>query len=343
MHRVESIIAVEAAGLPVVLSPRALPERITQRAVPQMQDFCRESLDGNFQMGEKLGSGASATVHIATYKSTGKPVAVKTYYKSHMDKVVEGRIRKEYALMRHMNHPNLIKLIDVVENPEQIIIIMELASSGDLHHFITSQPQYRLSEDKARIIFKQIAKGVRHLHRCGFVHRDIKLENILLDGDKPRAVIADLGYGTIWSTKEVTNTPCGSLYFAAPEIVSNEAYVGPEIDIWSLGVVLYTITSGALPFLNESDDITIDLIIAGHYIYRTHWSADLKDLISSMLKTHQKNRITIEEVIKHPWVQANKPEKENKKKKKKSTKIKKENKESKEIQEKKEKNEKKKE
>lgn len=75
---------------------------------------------------------------------------------------------------------------------------------------------WSLDERTARLIFKQVAKGTRHLHRCGFVHRDIKLENILLDGPKPRAMLGDFGYGTVWSTKEVTNTPCGSIYFASP-------------------------------------------------------------------------------------------------------------------------------
>ena len=145
--------------LPVVPSPRALPAQVSDSCHPNLQTYQRASLDGNYSVGEDLGTGSSATVKIATEKSTGRKVAVKTFKKSGLTEIVEARIRKEYALMRHMNHKNLVALIDVVENPEEIIIIMEYASHGDLHTHLSHQPNWRLSEDDARNIFKQVAKG----------------------------------------------------------------------------------------------------------------------------------------------------------------------------------------
>lgn len=288
--------------IPVVASPRALPDLVDQ-VHPNLQLHPRPSLDGNYQVGEALGAGSSAEVPIATDKNTGKQVAIKTFKKAGLNEVIEARIRKEYALMKHLTHKNLVTLIDVVENPEEIIIIMEYASAGDLHTHLSHQPDWRLDENAARNIFKQIAKGVRHLHRCGFVHRDIKLENILLDGptEKPRALLADLGYGTIWRTNEVTNTPCGSLYFAAPEIVSAEPYIGPEIDIWSLGIVLYAICSGCLPFLHHNERKTAKLIREGRYEVFDFWSKHLKQLIAGMLRVEQSKRMTIDEVLHHKW------------------------------------------
>lgn len=285
----------------MVPSPRAFPPEMADQVQPHLQMYPRLSLDGNYSVGESLGSGSSAEVRIATDRKTGLKVAVKSFKKKSLTEILETRIRKEYALMKHMNHKNLVQLIDVVENPEEIVIIMEYASRGDLHNHLSQQPNWRLEEDQARTIFKQIAKGVRHLHRCGFVHRDIKLENILLDGDRPRALVADLGYGTLWRTDQVTNTPCGSLYFAAPEIVSAEAYIGPEIDVWSLGVVLYAMCSGCLPFLHHNERKTAKLIRAGEYHEFDFWSKHLRGLIAGMLRVDQAKRMTMNEVLTNKW------------------------------------------
>jgi len=208
--------------------------------------------------------------------------------------------------MKHMEHKHWIKLLDVVENPDQICLVMEYASCGDLYTHIVSSPGGRLPEKDAREIFYQAAEGVQYLHRCGFIHRDIKPENILL-GKKNHVYIADLGYGTVWEHNKITNTPCGSLYYASPEIVKHDGvYIGPEVDVWSLGCVLYVMVTGRLPFHGSDPDTTRKLIIQGDFAIPYHISPELRGLINAMLETDGMERYSMEKVMAHPWVTAGK-------------------------------------
>jgi len=179
---------------------------------------------------------------------------------------------------------------------------MEYAACGDLYTHIISSPNGKLPEKEAKEIFVQVAEGIHHLHRCGFIHRDIKPENILL-GKKNHVYVADLGYGTVWEKNKITNTPCGSLYYASPEIVRHDGvYVGPEVDVWSLGCVLYVMTTGRLPFHGSSSDSTRRLIIKGEYTVPYHISPELKQLLVGMINIDASKRLTMDDVMAHPWL-----------------------------------------
>jgi len=283
-----------------------LPEQLQVR--PTWQRERRASLNGNYEIGYELGKGASGTVVLAEDRRTGKYVAIKMMSKQGLQEDQLIRIRREYAIMKHMEHKNWIKLIEVIENPEQICLVMEYAACGDLYTHIVSSPNGKLTEKDARDIFIQAAEGIQYLHRCGFIHRDIKPENILL-GKKNHVYIADLGYGTVWEKNKITNTPCGSLYYASPEIVRHDGvYVGPEVDVWSLGCVLYVMTTGRLPFHGSSSDSTRKLIIKGEFTVPYHISPELKHLICQMLNTNASGRCTMDDVLAHPWVKAGRTE-----------------------------------
>jgi len=298
MRRLEEVALEEA--LEAMQSPRPLPEPL-QIVEPNFQEFRRESLNGNYETGFELGRGASGRVIIAQERGTGRYVAIKLIKKSGLQPEQLVRIRREYAIMKHIEHKNWVKLVEVIENPEEICIVMEYASCGDLYTHIISSPNMRLSEKDARGVFYQMAEGVLHLHRCGFIHRDIKPENILL-GKKNHVLIADLGYGTIWEKDKLTNTPCGSLYYASPEIVKHDGvYIGPEVDVWSLGAVLYVMTCGRLPFQGKTADTTRKLIIKGEYALPYHLSTELKNLINGMLEIDPCKRLNMEQVIVHEW------------------------------------------
>jgi serine/threonine protein kinase len=283
----------------LVPSPRPLPPHMM--VTPQGEEKRRNSLDGNYELSYGLGRGATGSVTLATDRRTGEQVAVKIINKASLRDEQEIRIRREYAIMKHVNHKNLVRLINVIENPKEICIVMEYASSGDLYTHIISSPNMRLSEKEARKIFYQAARGLYHLHRCGFVHRDIKPENILLDRD--RVLIGDFGYGTTWEENKRNETACGSLYYASPEIVQQGGtYIGPEVDVWSLGCVLFVMTAGRLPFHGEDANETRELIIKGIYSTPFHFSPQLKHLISGMLALDPKERLRMEDVVKHQWV-----------------------------------------
>jgi len=285
----------------IVISPRPLPENIMKEAgPPSKQKKKRASLNGEYIVGKELGKGSSGTVSMAINRTTGEIVAVKTVPKEVLSVEAEVRLRREYALMKVLHHPNLIKLTDVLENPQEIIIIMEYASHGDLFEYIVTQENQRLTEKLARPIFFQIALGVQYLHSQGFIHRDLKPENILMT-DEGRVFIADLGFGTSWHPKKVSRTQCGSLMYASPEIVGNKEYVGPEVDVWSLGVLLYAMTTGRHPFHGNDENVR-RTILEGSFKAQPYFSPELVDLLQNTLKVDRKQRFSVDQIVEHPWM-----------------------------------------
>lgn len=284
----------------VVISPRPLSAEIMKEATPRKEKKKRASLNGEYIVGKELGKGSSGTVSMAINKNSGEIVAVKTVPKQILSVEAEVRLRREYALMKVLRHPNLIKLLDVLENPQEIIIIMEYAAHGDLFEYIVTQSNNRLSEETAKSLFCQIALGVQYLHAQGFIHRDLKPENILL-GEDGRAFIADLGFGTSWHPKKVSKTQCGSLMYASPEIVGSKEYVGPEVDVWSLGVLLYAMTTGRHPF-HGNDEVVRKGILSGDFKMQPYFSEELCDLLEGAMKVDRKERLSIDKIVNHPWL-----------------------------------------
>lgn len=255
---------------------------------------------GNYILGETLGSGTFGKVKLAEHELlSGHKVAVKILNRNkirslHMDE----KIRREIQLLKLFRHPHIIKLYEVIETPSDIFMIMEYVPGGELFDLIVKV--VKLPEKEARRVFQQIICGVEYLHQHMVVHRDLKPENLLLDSHK-NVKIADFGLSNFLRDGEFLKTSCGSPNYAAPEVISGQLYAGPEIDVWSCGVILYALLVGTLPFEDEYVPTLFKKIKQGDYKIPAFVSQGAQQLISGMLTVNPVERITIAEIRQHPW------------------------------------------
>ncbi|GFZ17594.1 SNF1 kinase homolog 10 [Actinidia rufa] len=204
----------------------------------------------NYRLGKTLGHGSFGKVKIAEHLLTGFKVAIKILNRRKMKSPeMEEKVRREIKICRLFVHPHIIRQYEVIETPADIYVVMEYVKSGELFDYIVEKG--RLQEDEARSFFQQIISGVEYCHRNMVVHRDLKPENLLLDS-RGNVKIADFGLSNVMRDGHFLKTSCGSPNYAAPEVVSGKLYAGPEIDVWSCGVILYALLCGTLPFDDEN-------------------------------------------------------------------------------------------
>lgn len=194
---------------------------------------------GNYQLLSTLGTGSTGKVKLAEDRETGKRVAMKIIKKSIFQEEPELaiKIRREISLMRLFDHPHLLQLVDVMESSKHLYIVLEYASNGELFDYLVDSGS--LSVDDALKFFRQIIFGLEFLHKHSICHRDLKPENILLD-EHDNVKIADFGLAR-WMKSDIAETSCGSPHYASPEVIKGEPYDGRKSDIWSAGVVFYTL------------------------------------------------------------------------------------------------------
>jgi 5'-AMP-activated protein kinase catalytic alpha subunit len=238
---------------------------------------------------------------LATHAVTGHKVAVKILNKSKIKQLgMEEKVQREINILHLCTHPHIIRLYEVVDTPTDIFLVNEYVSGGELFDYIVSKG--RLSADEARNFFHQIVSGVEYCHFQRIVHRDLKPENLLLDANL-NIKIADFGLSNLMRDGDFLRTSCGSPNYAAPEVISGHLYAGPEVDVWSCGVILYALLCGSLPFDDESIPNLFKKIKSGMYSLPTHLSQLAKNLIPRMLEVDPMKRITIPEIRLHPWFQ----------------------------------------
>ncbi|XP_060701295.1 NUAK family SNF1-like kinase 1 [Hemiscyllium ocellatum] len=258
----------------------------------------KHNLRHRYEFRETLGKGTYGKVKKAVDRS-GRVVAIKSIRK---DKIKDEQdlvhIRREIEIMSSLNHPHIINIYEVFENKDKIVIIMEYASKGDLYDFINEKQS--LTEQEARHFFRQIVSAIHYCHKNGIVHRDLKLENILLDAAR-NVKIADFGLSNLYHQDRFLQTFCGSPLYASPEIVNGRPYRGPEVDSWSLGVLLYTLVHGTMPFDGHDYRNLVKQITNGDYREPTKPS-DACGLIRWLLMVNPDRRATIEDVANHWWV-----------------------------------------
>lgn len=294
-----------------------------------------------WELVDKMGDGAFSNVYRAR-DTTGQQgeVAIKVVRKYEMNSMQRSNILKEVQIMRQLDHPNIIKLVEFSESRQYYYIILELAPGGELFHQIVRLTYF--SEELSRHVIVQVAKALEYLHEeKGVVHRDIKPENILFEpipmvpskhpkpkqpGDEDkvdegefipgqgaggigRIKIADFGLSKIvWDNQ--TMTPCGTVGYTAPEIVKDERY-SKSVDMWALGCVLYTLLCGFPPFYDESIEVLTEKVAKGQYTFLSPWwdeiSKSAQDLISHLLTVDPEKRFTITEFLAHPWIAGNGP------------------------------------
>jgi len=213
---------------------------------------------------------------------------------------MEEKVQREINILHLCTHPHIIRLYEVIDTPTDIFLVNEYVAGGELFDYIVSKG--RLSADEARNFFHQIISGVEYCHFQKIVHRDLKPENLLLDANN-NIKLADFGLSNLMRDGEFLRTSCGSPNYAAPEVISGHLYAGPEVDVWSCGVILYALLCGSLPFDDESIPNLFKKIKSGMYSLPTHLSQLAKNLIPRMLEVDPMKRITIPEIRMHPWFQ----------------------------------------
>ena len=254
----------------------------------------------NFYLyGRQIGHGAFGKVNIALHVASGRLVAIKSFNKKNLKKKnARQKINNEIEMLSRLRHPFISQILDSFETETHIFIVMEYIC-GDLLGFIRKRG--KLSETVSKIIFKQLIEGLKYIHRKKIVHRDIKLDNILIDLTNT-IKICDFGVSRKISKDEVMHEHCGTPAYIAPEIFENNGYTGFQCDIWSAGVTLYYILGGIQPFRASSIKDLEKKVIAGEFEPIEEISQEANNLIKLMLKTDPKKRISEDKILNHPWL-----------------------------------------
>lgn len=260
---------------------------------------------GNYQIVKTLGEGSFGKVKLAYHVTTGRKVALKIINKKVLAKSdMQGRIEREISYLRLLRHPHIIKLYDVIKSKDEIIMVIEYAGN-ELFDYIVQRD--KMSEKEARRFFQQIISAVEYCHRHKIVHRDLKPENLLLD-EHLNVKIADFGLSNIMTDGNFLKTSCGSPNYAAPEVISGKLYAGPEVDVWSSGVILYVMLCRRLPFDDESIPVLFKNISNGVYTLPKFLSSGAANLIKKMLIVNPLNRISIHGIMEDEWFKVDLPD-----------------------------------
>uniref|UniRef100_A0A665X635 non-specific serine/threonine protein kinase n=1 Tax=Echeneis naucrates TaxID=173247 RepID=A0A665X635_ECHNA len=238
---------------------------------------------GNYRLLKTIGKGNFAKVKLARHILTGREVAIKIIDKT------------------QLNPNSLQKLFEVIETDRTLYLVMEYASGGEVFDYLVAHG--RMKEKEARAKFRQIVSAVQYCHQKHIVHRDLKAENLLLDADM-NIKIADFGFSNEFTLGNKLDTFCGSPPYAAPELFQGKKYDGPEVDVWSLGVILYTLVSGSLPFDGQNLKELRERVLRGKYRIPFYMSTDCENLLKRFLVLNPAKRGTLEQIMKDRWINA---------------------------------------
>ncbi|CAB3372690.1 Hypothetical predicted protein [Cloeon dipterum] len=254
---------------------------------------------GYYELEKTIGKGNFAVVKLATHVVTNTKVAIKIIDKTKLDEENLKKIFREIQIMSKLRHPHIIRLYQVMETEKMIYLVTEYASGGEIFDFLVNHG--KMAEPEARRIFHQIVAAVHYLHENHVVHRDLKAENLLLDKNND-IKLADFGFSNHFHPGQMLTTWCGSPPYAAPELFEGKQYNGPKADIWSLGVVLYVLVCGALPFDGDTLQNLKARVIDGKVRIPYFMSSDCELLILNMLSVDPERRLSIPQILEHKWM-----------------------------------------
>lgn len=252
---------------------------------------------------KKIGDGTFSKVYSATHILSNRTVAIKSLDKK---KIIQNyalteRVFREITLLKSINHKNICQLLQLIDSPQYIHMVLEYESGGELYEEIVKKT--RLPPEECQVYFKQLISAMDYCHNLGIVHRDLKPENVLLDKNKKNVKIIDFGFSNLIKDNSYKlGTFCGSIAYAAPEVLSSKKYDGKKADIWSLGVMLYVMLVGQVPFKSRHVKILYESIVNKEYNIPDYVPKDAKDLIEKMLVLEPEKRIEMNDILSHPWI-----------------------------------------
>ncbi|CAF1313077.1 unnamed protein product [Adineta ricciae] len=279
------------------------PEKTSAIGIHEVPNDEKRKKVGNYIILKTIGEGSFAKVRLGVHLVTDMRVAVKVINKREVFKrnYLRANLRREAAMMQRMSHPNIVQLHEVMETENSYYIVLDLVHGTEFVKYLTKKRQ--LDENETRKYIRQIVSAVDHMHRANVVHRDLKLQNFMLD-ENDDIVIIDFGLSNCLDEKGFLTTQCGSPAYAAPEIFAHQEY-GPSVDIWSIGVNMYAMLVGKLPFKVEQRSRNLAklhaCILKGCEIPNT-FSRDCQDLLSRLLEPSPTKRISMQEILRHPFL-----------------------------------------
>lgn len=256
----------------------------------------------DYTIGPQIGNGAYGVVKRGIYRASGKHVAIKIYKKYKLlSSQRKNCVKREIKVMKKMDHPNIVKLYEVIETPKELYLIMELVKGKSLLNYVKSKSGKRLRESDCIKIFSKVVSAICYCHRQNMIHRDIKMDNILLTESFDVKII-DFGFSTWLSPQQKLKIFCGTPSYMPPEIVAKREYYGPPVDIWSLGILLYSMLCGVFPFRGANENELYRNILKGIYSIPKDISDGAKRLISRILKIDPDHRPSADDILKDSYL-----------------------------------------
>jgi serine/threonine protein kinase len=284
------------------LSPRSKEINSSIRLIKKsFRDYNNppETTTDFYKIGRMLGKGAFGKVNLGMHKLARKLVAIKSINKQFLnDERSRKKVMQEVSIIKRTRHPNVVKLFETFESEKHILFSMEMCAGGDLLNYV--RKRRKLKEPIAKTLFKQIIEAIGYIHSRSIVHRDIKLDNILLDG-KGNVKIGDFGVSRLYHEGQIMKEQWGTPAYIAPEILEDKGYKGFGVDIWSAGVVLYSMLYGSVPFKANNMEELHTMIMAGNYTLKEDISIEARDLLKGMLEKNPKKRLPVSKILKHDW------------------------------------------
>ena len=261
-----------------------------------------------YSFGDVLGKGAFGVVRLLTHTKTDKKYAMKLMDKSKAGSGAVKQLEREVTILKMVNHKYIVSLHEIFETSKRMFIVMECCDGGELIHYVQAQPEGRLNEEDARTVILRLSSAIAYLHDRDIVHRDLKLENILLSTEDPddhlNIKVTDFGLSEIKGKDSMMQTMCGTPIYMAPEVIDNLGY-SQQCDVWSIGIIMFYTISGNFPFVANDEEALYDAILAADVQFTNNpWSnisSSAKGLISQMLKKDPAHRCTCKEIHGHPW------------------------------------------
>nr|XP_022340449.1 SNF-related serine/threonine-protein kinase-like isoform X3 [Crassostrea virginica] len=256
---------------------------------------------GLYDLEKTIGKGHFAVVKLARHVFTNEKVAVKVIDKTKLDEISKSHLFQEVRCMKLVQHPNVVRLYEVIDTQTKLYLILELGDGGDMYDYIMKHDK-GLPEDKARRYFRQIVEAISYCHKLHVVHRDLKPENVVFFEKLGIVKLTDFGFSNMFNPGKKLETSCGSLAYSAPEILLGDSYDAPAVDVWSLGVILFMLVCGVPPFQEANDSETLTMIMDCKYLVPEHISSACRDLIHKMLQREPVHRAKLEDILNHQWL-----------------------------------------